>query len=169
MLAKLLWALEMQEASRWSQLNGWASLQLGFSPDIGAELLRAHLENKLGRGVSCERIVTVNSRYASFKISAECKDVGDMNHVKLESLLIGGGASILPHISLQSPLLPGVCHNQLLENCDILCLQETFLAKQDLKGLNSISEFSWCWRVHHWPQSGYKKGQNSRRCGNSVE
>ena len=90
--------------------------------------------------MSCERIVTVNSRYASLKISAECKDVGDMNHVKLESLLIGGGASILPHISLQSPLLPGVCHNQLLENCDILCLQETFLAKQDLKGLNSISD-----------------------------
>ena len=49
-----------------------------FSPDIGTELLRAHLENKLGRGVSCERIVTVNSRYTSFKISAECKDVGDM-------------------------------------------------------------------------------------------
>lgn len=54
-----------------------------FSPDIGAELLRAHLENKLGRGVSCERIVTVNSRYASFKISAECKDVGDMYNPEL--------------------------------------------------------------------------------------
>ena len=41
-----------------------------FSPDIGAKLLHAHLENKLGCGVSRERIVT--------KISAECKDVGDM-------------------------------------------------------------------------------------------
>lgn len=30
--------------------------------------------------------------------------------------------------------------DQLLEHCDILCLQETFLAKQDLKGLNSISD-----------------------------
>lgn len=29
--------------------------------------------------------------------------------------------------------------DQLLEHCDILCLQETFLAKQDLEGLNSIS------------------------------
>ena len=42
------------------------------------EILRAHLENKLGRDVSCERIATVNSRYASFKISAECQDAGDM-------------------------------------------------------------------------------------------
>ena len=30
--------------------------------------------------------------------------------------------------------------DQLLEHCDILCLQETFLAKQDLKGLNSIND-----------------------------
>ena len=33
--------------------------------------------------MSCERIVTVNSRYASFKISAECKDVGDMYNPEL--------------------------------------------------------------------------------------
>ena len=30
--------------------------------------------------------------------------------------------------------------DQLLEHCDIWCLQETFLAKQDLKELNSISD-----------------------------
>ncbi|KAM3619481.1 uncharacterized protein V6R79_009005 [Siganus canaliculatus] len=30
--------------------------------------------------------------------------------------------------------------DRLLEHCDILCLQETFLAKQDLEGLNSISD-----------------------------
>lgn len=30
--------------------------------------------------------------------------------------------------------------DQLLEQCHILCLQETFLVKQDLKGLNSISD-----------------------------
>lgn len=30
--------------------------------------------------------------------------------------------------------------DQLLEHCDILCLQETFLAKQDLSGLNSIND-----------------------------
>lgn len=30
--------------------------------------------------------------------------------------------------------------DQLLEHCDILCLKETFLAKQDLKGLNSIND-----------------------------
>lgn len=29
--------------------------------------------------------------------------------------------------------------DQLLEHCDILCLQETFLAKQDLEGLNFIN------------------------------
>ena len=28
--------------------------------------------------------------------------------------------------------------DKLLERCDILCVQETFLAKQDLEGLNSI-------------------------------
>lgn len=28
--------------------------------------------------------------------------------------------------------------DKLIERCDILCVQETFLAKQDLEGLNSI-------------------------------
>lgn len=54
-----------------------------FSPEIDAETLRAHLEEKLCREVSCQRIVTMNSRYASFKISAECKDVGDMYNPEL--------------------------------------------------------------------------------------
>ena len=30
--------------------------------------------------------------------------------------------------------------DNLLQNCDILCLQETFLSKQDLGGLNSVHE-----------------------------
>ena len=54
-----------------------------FSPEIDAETLRAHLEKKLCHKVSCQRIVTMNSRYASFKISAECKDVGDMYNPEL--------------------------------------------------------------------------------------
>lgn len=54
-----------------------------FSPDVDVEVLRAHLMHKLGHEVSCERIATVNSRYASFKIAAECKDVGDMYNPEL--------------------------------------------------------------------------------------
>lgn len=30
--------------------------------------------------------------------------------------------------------------DNLLENCDILCMQETFLAKQDLEKLNSLND-----------------------------
>ena len=30
--------------------------------------------------------------------------------------------------------------DKLLEACDILCVQETFLPKQDLEGLNSLHE-----------------------------
>lgn len=54
-----------------------------FSPDIDAEVLRTHLASKLGHGVLCERIVTVNTRYASFKVSAECKEIGDMYNPEL--------------------------------------------------------------------------------------
>ncbi len=54
-----------------------------FSPEIDAETLHAHLEEKLCRAVTCQRIATVNSRYDSFKISAECKDVGDMHNPEL--------------------------------------------------------------------------------------
>ncbi len=35
------------------------------------------------RAVTCQRIATVNSRHDSFKISAECKDVGDMYNPEL--------------------------------------------------------------------------------------
>lgn len=53
-----------------------------FSPDIDAEVLRSHLASKLGQ-VACERIATVNTRYASFKVSAECKDIGDIYNPEL--------------------------------------------------------------------------------------
>ena len=88
-----------------------------------------------------------------------------MNHVKLKSLLmatLSAGAKRMLNmpkydIAIEISILPCNCRglrlgqsavdeahriivDQLLEHCDILCLQETFLAKQDLKKLNSISE-----------------------------
>lgn len=49
-----------------------------FSPDLEAETLRTYLKNKLGHDVSCDKIDTVNDRYASFKVTAECNTVDVM-------------------------------------------------------------------------------------------
>ena len=69
-------------------------MQLGFSPDIGAELLRAHLENKLGRGVGL-LLSTADTHPLKSPLNAKMlaiciiRSSGQrMNHVKLESLLM---------------------------------------------------------------------------------
>lgn len=54
-----------------------------FSPDLEVETLRAHLKDRLGQDVSCHKIATVNTRYASSKVSAECKGVGVMYNPEL--------------------------------------------------------------------------------------
>lgn len=52
-----------------------------FSPDLNTELYLCILKKKTE--VTCQRIDTVNSRYASFKVSAECKNVGEMHNLEL--------------------------------------------------------------------------------------
>lgn len=54
-----------------------------FSPDLDTEMLSLYLKEKLGHEVTCPRIDTVNSRYASFNVSAECKDVDEMYNPEL--------------------------------------------------------------------------------------
>lgn len=54
-----------------------------FYPDVDTETLRAYLEGKLGHDVTCQKITTVNNRYASFKVSAECSDVAVMYNPEL--------------------------------------------------------------------------------------
>ncbi|MED6235950.1 hypothetical protein ATANTOWER_002384 [Ataeniobius toweri] len=54
-----------------------------FSPELEAEALCAYLKPKLGLDVTCHRINTANSRYVSFKVSAECSDVTVMYNPEL--------------------------------------------------------------------------------------
>lgn len=49
-----------------------------FSPDLDAGTLSSYLKGKLGREVQCQKIDTVHSRFGSFKVSAECNEVGEM-------------------------------------------------------------------------------------------
>ena len=40
--------------------------------------------------------------------------------------------------------------DKLLDNCDVLYIQETFLAKQDLDGLNTLHIcILWGWGIYH--------------------
>ena len=49
-----------------------------FSPDLDAETLSEYLKSKLNRDVTCQKIVSVRSRFSSFKVTAECKDINEM-------------------------------------------------------------------------------------------
>ena len=49
-----------------------------FTPDLDANTLSTYLREKLNRVVNCERIVTVGTRYSSFKVWAECNDVEEL-------------------------------------------------------------------------------------------
>lgn len=49
-----------------------------FSPDLDEETLSDYLREQLGHEVMCQKLVTSNSRFSSFKVSAECNDVAEM-------------------------------------------------------------------------------------------
>lgn len=49
-----------------------------FTPDLEADTLSLYLQEKLGRKVTCAKIASVQNRYSSFKVTAECDDVKEM-------------------------------------------------------------------------------------------
>ena len=49
-----------------------------FCPELDAETLSVYLKEKLSREVTCHKIGSAQSRFGSFKVTAECKDVRDM-------------------------------------------------------------------------------------------
>ena len=50
-----------------------------FSPDLEADILRDYLANKLGNpSVTCRKTELATSRFGSFHITADCKEVADM-------------------------------------------------------------------------------------------
>lgn len=49
-----------------------------FSPALDTETLANYLRDKLNRDVTCQKIETAQSRFSSFKITAECNEVGEM-------------------------------------------------------------------------------------------
>jgi hypothetical protein len=49
-----------------------------FSPELDVNILTAYLKDKLCHDVTCVKIDTAQSRYSSFKVTAECNEVNDM-------------------------------------------------------------------------------------------
>lgn len=49
-----------------------------FSPELDAETLSIYLKEQLGREVKCQKLGTGQSRFGSFKVSAECNEVSEM-------------------------------------------------------------------------------------------
>lgn len=49
-----------------------------FSPDVNSDALTCYLKDKLHRDVACQKIDSVQRRYSSFKITAECENVEEM-------------------------------------------------------------------------------------------
>lgn len=49
-----------------------------FSPDLDVQTLTDYLKDQLHRDVVCQKIATRNTRFASFKVTAECRDVAEM-------------------------------------------------------------------------------------------
>lgn len=54
-----------------------------FSPDLDSEALARYRRDKLCRDVTCQKIDTASSRFSSFKITAECNEVGEMYEPQL--------------------------------------------------------------------------------------
>lgn len=54
-----------------------------FSPDVDSEELTCYLKGKLQRDVTCQKIDSVQKRYNSFKITAECAKVEEMYEPEL--------------------------------------------------------------------------------------
>lgn len=54
-----------------------------FSPDLEPDTLASYLKDKLGRDVTCEKIDTVHARFGSFKVTAVCREVGEMYEPQL--------------------------------------------------------------------------------------
>ena len=85
-----------------------------FSPDLNSETLAGYLKNKMSRDVVCLKIATEQTRYSSFKVTAECKEVGEMYDPQLwpegtfvrrfyESRKPGANANIQPALRVQEP------------------------------------------------------------------
>ncbi len=54
-----------------------------FSPDLEPATLAIYLKEKLGRDVICEKVNTVHARFGSFKVTALCREVGEMYEPQL--------------------------------------------------------------------------------------
>lgn len=54
-----------------------------FALDVDAETLALYLREKLKRDVTCQKIASKRSRFGSFKVTAECNDVGEMYNPEL--------------------------------------------------------------------------------------
>lgn len=54
-----------------------------FSPDVNSEALASYLKDNLHRDVTCEKIDSAQRRYNSFKVTAECNNVGEMYEPQL--------------------------------------------------------------------------------------
>ncbi len=49
-----------------------------LAPDLDSETLASYLKEQLSRDVTCQKIGTEYTRYSSFKVTAECKEVAEM-------------------------------------------------------------------------------------------
>lgn len=54
-----------------------------FSPDVNSEALASYLKDNLHCDVTCEKIDSAQRRYNSFKVTAECNNVGEMYEPQL--------------------------------------------------------------------------------------
>ena len=54
-----------------------------LAPDLESETLASYLKEQLSRDVTCQKIDTQYTRYSSFKVTAECKEVGVMHAPQL--------------------------------------------------------------------------------------
>ncbi|RXN38507.1 hypothetical protein ROHU_001042 [Labeo rohita] len=54
-----------------------------FSPDLDSETLTKYMKDKLGCDVTCQKLEAVQSRFSSFKITTECKEVDEMYNPEL--------------------------------------------------------------------------------------
>ncbi|CAM4535399.1 unnamed protein product [Leuciscus chuanchicus] len=109
-----------------------------------SETLASYLKEQLSRDVTCQKIGTEYTRYSSFKVTAECKEVAEMYAPQLWP----EGTYVRHFYENRKPRAAlgqdagaraqRTVIDKLFDNADVVCLQETFLAIQDLDKLNTV-------------------------------
>ena len=154
-------------------------------PETTAEEMEAFVQETHHLSSKCVKLETKHDSYASFKVAVTCDNVPDIYDPEKWAV----GAYIRRYYNVAAFYRQEITFGTFncngfksfqqsseapLSNCDMLCLQETMLTKQECSVLNSFHDNYYGngvapvdetlgviqWRIQSWSQGGFPKVAN---------